>query len=166
MLSCSGEMVMMCWQTHACRQHVQTHKMQSVRKGGSAVGDRQTWELSNILLSSFIMVTANFLVNHILLLFPGIPCLDAVRTVGWRWDGVYGRAFLAGRVRGMRRVRYAATWLASIVVKLHQAEDHIRWDKFKLVVWICNHISAKEQENSNNDLCQLLQCFKVDLANK
>lgn len=82
---------------------------------------------------------------HILLFFPGIPGLGAVRSVCCWWDGVSWWALLAGRIGGMGGMRKTGPGLASVVVELHQTEDQVCRHKLKLIRWVCDNITAKKE---------------------
>lgn len=62
--------------------------------------------------------------GHILLFVSCVPAFGAVGTVGG-WDRVDRGALFAGGMGRMGRVGEAGSRLASVVVKLHQAEYQV-----------------------------------------
>lgn len=81
--------------------------------------------------------------GDILLFVPWVSALDAVGAVGHR-DRVDGRALLAGGMGRVRRVRQASARLASVVVKLHQAEDEVGGHQLEPVWGVGDDIPAWE----------------------
>lgn len=91
---------------------------------------------------------------HILLFFPGIPGLGAVRSVCCRGDGVNWWALLAGRIGGMGGMRKTGPGLASVVVKLHQTEDQVCRHKLKLIRWVCDNVTGKRGKEEVGLVCR------------
>lgn len=73
--------------------------------------------------------------GHILLFVTRVPALVAVGAVGC-WDWVNGGALLAGGMGRMWRMGEAGSRLASVVVKLHQAEYQVWGHQLKRIRWI------------------------------
>lgn len=93
------------------------------------------WEQVHVSKSIFL---------HILLFFPWIPGLGAIRSVCCWWDGVNWWALLAGRIGGMGGMRKTGPRLASIVVKLHQTEDQVCRHKLKFIWRVCDNVTVKK----------------------
>lgn len=99
-----------------------------------------TWLMERVFTGLICMVLrwvfSGSSVNHVFFLFVSwVPAFGAVGTVGG-WDRVDRGALFAGGMGRMGRVREAGSRLASVVVKLHQAEYQVWGHQLKRIWWI------------------------------
>lgn len=89
--------------------------------------------------------------GHILLFVSWVPAFVAVGAVGG-WDRVDRGALFAGGMGRMWRVGEAGSRLASVVVKLHQAEYQVWGHQLKRIRWIGYDIPRGESEQMGDQI--------------
>lgn len=126
--------------------HIQTNKHTSTPRHVTVCLQKDTQD-SNCWQALFTdKDSQRALEGHILLFVSWVPAFGAVGSVGG-WDRVDWGALFAGGMGRMWRVGEAGSRLASVVVKLHQAEYQVWGHQLKRIRWIGYDIPRGEREH-------------------